>query len=145
MVTEHIKRVFEAKTESECRRALDDTFSQRMEFTMNGTSLPRAGLLRTVLSMVENSGFRLTVEWQNAVEVPLDSSNRNGILGGYYIVRNVAKQMPGYSAPLLCERHKSVNVVIESESPDADIDSRRIVKLALIATDKPMPVSGWRA
>ncbi|KAL6301338.1 hypothetical protein BKA93DRAFT_738820 [Sparassis latifolia] len=138
---DHIKRVFEAKTTLECLRALDETFSQHIEFTMNGMQLPRIGLQRTVLAMVEASGYRLAVDWQNAVEVPKDPSNRNGVLGGYYIIRNVTKHLPGSAAPLLCERHKSINVVIESEHPDANSDSRRIVKLALVATDLPVQAS----
>ncbi|EMD33958.1 hypothetical protein CERSUDRAFT_125705 [Gelatoporia subvermispora B] len=138
---EHIKSVFEAKSEIDCLRALDETFSQRVEFTFNGTQLSRYSLQQVVLSMVQGSGFRLAVDWQNAVEVPKDPSNRNGILGGYYIIRNIRKELPGMSAPVLFERHKSVNVVIESELPDAHIDSRRIVKLALVATDSPMQQS----
>ncbi|OCH93063.1 hypothetical protein OBBRIDRAFT_790656 [Obba rivulosa] len=135
---EHIKGVFEAKSEIDCLRALDETFSQRVEFTFNGTSLSRYSLEQVILAMVRGSGFRLTVDWQNAVEVPRDSSNRDGILGGYYVIRNIRKELPGMSRPILFERHKSVNVVIESELPDAHVDSRRIVKLALVATDMPM-------
>ncbi|OBZ72161.1 hypothetical protein A0H81_07631 [Grifola frondosa] len=136
---EHIKRVFEAKTERDCLEALDDTFSQKLEFTFNGSPLPRMGLQKIVLAMLEGSGFCLNVDWQNAVEVPNDGYNRNGILGGYYIIRNVKKPLPGSSMPGYFERHKSVNVVIESESPDIHVDSRRIVKLAIVATDLPAP------
>lgn len=39
---------------------------------------------------------------------------------------------------MLFERHKRVSVVIESESQNPTIDSRRIVKLAIVATDEPM-------
>ena len=41
---EHIKRVFEAKSERDCLEALDATFSERLEFTFNGSPLPRVGL-----------------------------------------------------------------------------------------------------
>lgn len=73
---EHIQRVFEAKTSAECLRAVDDTFSQKIELTLNGNSLPRIHLQRAILAMVESSGFQLTVHWQNAVEVPQDELNR---------------------------------------------------------------------
>ncbi|KAI0360185.1 hypothetical protein OH77DRAFT_1394527 [Trametes cingulata] len=135
---EHIKRVFEAKTERDCLQALEDTFSQRLEFTFNGSPLPRVGLQKIVLGMLQTSGFCLNVDWLNAVEVPRDGSNRNGMLGGYYIIRNVKKPLPGSSTLACYERHKSVNVVIESESPDPSVDSRRIVKLAIVATDVPV-------
>ncbi|KAH9902750.1 hypothetical protein C8Q73DRAFT_635136 [Cubamyces lactineus] len=136
--TEHIRRVFEAKSEHDCLKALDDTFSQRLEFTFNGSPLPRAGLQKIVLAMLQTSGFCLNVDWLNAVEVPRDGSNRNGMLGGYYIIRNVKKPVPGSSELACFERHKSVNVVIESESTDPSVDSRRIVKLAIVATDVPV-------
>ncbi|KAI9061074.1 hypothetical protein PYCCODRAFT_1427917 [Trametes coccinea BRFM310] len=135
---EHIKKVFEAKSERECLQALEETFSQRLEFTFNGSPLPRVGLQKIVLAMLQTSGFCLNVDWLNAVEVPRDSSNRNGMLGGYYIIRNVKKPVPGSSKLGCFERHKSVNVVIESESSDPTVDSRRIVKLAIVATDVPV-------
>lgn len=72
----HIQNVFEAKSEDECLRAIDETFSRCIEFIANGKQLNRAELERFVLSMVESSGFRLKVQWQNALEVPRDESNR---------------------------------------------------------------------
>ena len=72
----HIQNVFEAKSEDECIRALDETFSQNIDFTTNGKQLGRADLQRFVLTMVNASGFRLKVQWQNALEVPRDDSNR---------------------------------------------------------------------
>ena len=89
------------------------------------------------------------------------------MLGGYYVIRNVRKPLPGSSQLALFERHKSVNVEcvyaparlllcysifranarcfrarrIKSESPDPTVDSRRIVKLAIVATDVPVPVA----
>ena len=73
---EHIRDVFEAKSEDECIKALDDTFSQHIDFSTNGKQLSRTDLQRFVLSMVHMSGFRLKVQWQNALEVPRDESNR---------------------------------------------------------------------
>ena len=35
---------------------------------------------------------------------------QNGMLGGYYVIRNVKKPLPGSSTLALFERHKSVNV-----------------------------------
>ncbi|KAI0077777.1 hypothetical protein K474DRAFT_1661188 [Panus rudis PR-1116 ss-1] len=131
---DHIKAVFEAKSEDECLRAIEETFSHHIDVSVNGKELSRPELQKFVLTMVKTSGYRLSVAWQNALEVPRDPSNRDGVLGGYYIIRNVRK--PGPSAARF-ERHKYVNVVIESESPNDHVDSRRIVKLALTAMDKP--------
>ncbi|KAI0783943.1 hypothetical protein BC629DRAFT_1582515 [Irpex lacteus] len=116
---EHISDVFEAKSEDECLRAIDHTFSQHIEFMSNGKQLCRADLQKFVLSMVMGSCF-------------------DGVLGGYYIISNVRKTSPS-GAPVAgrFSRHKFINVVIESESDDYAIDSRRIVRLNLTATDKP--------
>ncbi|KAF9811638.1 hypothetical protein IEO21_06487 [Rhodonia placenta] len=135
---EHIKRVFEAKSARDCLRALDDTFSQTIDLSLNGQSLPRTHLQTAIMAMVESSGFRLSVEWFSGSECARDMSNRNGTLEGYYVIRNIRKQLPGSPAPMLFERHKRVSVVIESESQNPTIDSRRIVKLAIVATDEPM-------
>ena len=78
---EHIKRVFEGKSEQACIQAIDDTFSERLEFTFNGSPLPRAALQKIVLSMAQQSDFNLTVEWLNAVEVPRDPANRVSLFG----------------------------------------------------------------
>lgn len=136
---EHIKRVFEAKSENECLQALDETFSERLDFTFNGSQVRRIELQEIVLAMLQSSGFCLIVDWLHAVEVSRDDSNRvsscewhtsriseqcsdvetvdyflvrrqDGMLGGYYVIRNVKKLLPGSSIPTLVERHKSVNV-----------------------------------
>ncbi|KAL4244071.1 hypothetical protein ABKN59_010964 [Abortiporus biennis] len=134
---EHIRDVFEAKSEDECLFAIDHTFSQSIEVIVNGNPLTRLELERFVLSMLKNSNFRLNVQWQHALEVPQDSTNRNGVLGGYYIIRNVRKQAQGVSPNARFTRHKYVHAHIESESSDQRVDSRRIVKLYLAAEDKP--------
>lgn len=72
----HIQNVFEAKSEDECLRAIDHTFSRGIEFIANGKQLNRTELQRFILSMAMSSGFRLKVQWQNALEVPRDESNR---------------------------------------------------------------------
>ncbi|KAI0685959.1 hypothetical protein BC835DRAFT_1288927 [Cytidiella melzeri] len=109
---EHIKNVFEAKSEDECQVAIDETFSQGIEFMSNGKQLCRADLQKFVLSMVMASGFRLKVQWQNALEVPRDSSNRDGVVGGYYIISNVRKtSSSGVPVAGRFARHKFVNVV----------------------------------
>lgn len=73
---EHIRRVFEAKSEDEARRAMDATFARDVDFSTNGKQLAHADLERFVLAMLAASGFRLKVQWQNALEVPRDESNR---------------------------------------------------------------------
>ncbi|KAI0342737.1 hypothetical protein BDW22DRAFT_1407307 [Trametopsis cervina] len=134
---QHVTDVFEAKSEDECEMAIDKTFSHDMEFIINGQQLSRAELRKFVLTMLVNSGFRLKLQWQDAVEVPRDPSNRDGVLGAYYLIHNVRKAPSADGATGRFTRHKFVNVVIESESPDVSMDSRRVVRMNLTATDKP--------
>lgn len=79
---DHIKHVFEAKSEEDCLEAIEDTFSHHIEIAINGKELSRGELQKFVLVMVKSSGFRLNVSWQNAVEVPRDESNRVGSMIG---------------------------------------------------------------
>lgn len=127
---QHIRDVFEAKSEDECLRAIDQTFSRNIDFSTNGKQLSQADLRCFVLSMVSSAGYRLKVQWLNALEVPRDDTNRvslhscilsskgliqsaqDGVLGGYYVISNVRKISPtGAPLPGRFERHKFINVV----------------------------------
>ncbi|TCD61124.1 hypothetical protein EIP91_009004 [Steccherinum ochraceum] len=75
---DHIKSVFEAKSEDECLRAIDETFSHAIEVTVNGKVLSRMELQRFVLNMVGSSGYRLNVQWQNRTPSKFRETNPIG-------------------------------------------------------------------
>ena len=57
---QHIKNVFEAKSEDECLRAMNETFAQDIDFTSNGKQLGHSELKRFVLGMVSSSAALLS-------------------------------------------------------------------------------------
>ncbi|KAJ7476066.1 hypothetical protein FB451DRAFT_1132795 [Mycena latifolia] len=137
---QHIRDVFEAPSAELSRRALGATFSQALTATLNGQPLDFSGLCRLVSSMRASAPGGLKVEWTRADEAPDDELNRNGSLTGEYIIRGVWKRAPGSDELKLreYERHKKVDVRIESQAAELARDSRLIVRLAIVASDVPV-------
>ncbi|TRM64314.1 hypothetical protein BD626DRAFT_568082 [Schizophyllum amplum] len=133
--TAHIRAVFEAASDAAALRAIEDTFAERLEGSVNGAPLSRPHLAQMVLAMRQSAGPRgLRVEWVQAQEVPGDATLRDGSLGGMYVIRGIQRATPS-GHPALFERHKTVAVRIESELLDPRIDSRRITSLVFVASD----------
>ncbi|KDQ57055.1 hypothetical protein JAAARDRAFT_92720, partial [Jaapia argillacea MUCL 33604] len=132
----HIKNVFEARTDEACLRAMDTTFSQKITATLNGSPLSREAMAKVVLAMRNSAKEGLSVDWRRTEEWPSDSDyNREGAFAGVYVIRGLRKPVPESEEPVEYERHKSVNVVIQSESSDPTFDSRMITSLTFVATD----------
>jgi len=132
---QHIKDVFEAPKDADSSRAIDATFSPDIKAMLNGMQLNKDGIRQLVQAMRKASTTGLKVEWLSTVEVPKDPDNRNGAFGGMYIIRGLKKEVPGMSGFVDFERRKSVNVIIESQSDDPNIDSRKLVNLVFVAAD----------
>ncbi|KAJ7170862.1 hypothetical protein C8R43DRAFT_1059603 [Mycena crocata] len=135
---QHIRAVFEAPSDAHFERAVATTFSQHLSASLNGTQFDFAGLCSLVASMRESAPGGLKVEWTRAEGTPDDIENRNGSLVGEYIIRGIWRSVPGSEQPREFERHKKVDVRIESQSAESGSDSRIIVKLAIIASDIPV-------
>lgn len=73
---EHICSVFEARSEDDCRDAIENTFAHDIEFFMNGTKYGLPQLAQFVLAMVTTSDFKLKVEWKLALGIPQDELNQ---------------------------------------------------------------------
>ncbi|KAF8071815.1 hypothetical protein FPV67DRAFT_1447297 [Lyophyllum atratum] len=132
----HIRDVFEAPTDEQSLRAISATFADNINASVNGAPLSREGINQLVLAMRRSSAHGLTVHWEQAVEAPSDpATNRGGSFGGVYIIRGIQKTLPGSQKPVEFERHKTVTVKIDSQSPSLYEDSRRIVSLVFVASD----------
>ncbi|KAL1739953.1 hypothetical protein HDZ31DRAFT_48477 [Schizophyllum fasciatum] len=131
---EHIRAVFEARTDDDSLRAIESTFSERLEGTVNGAPLSRPQVAQMVLAMRSSAPYGLRVDWMQAQEMPKDLSCRDGTLGGMYVIRGIQRSTPSGS-PACFERHKTVAVRIESELQDPLMDSRRITSLVFVASD----------
>ncbi|KAG7089357.1 hypothetical protein E1B28_011047 [Marasmius oreades] len=134
----HIRSIFEADTDDDALDAISGTFSPTLSATLNGVPLPREGLEKLVLSMRHGSfgGNGLRVQWKYTMEVPKDSTNREGAFGGVYTISGLRKTLPGSGMAAYFTRHKTVTVNIESQgSEEPNVDSRRIVSLVFVASD----------
>ncbi|KAF9446140.1 hypothetical protein P691DRAFT_709115 [Macrolepiota fuliginosa MF-IS2] len=131
---QHMHNIFEAPSDEEALRAIDETFAKNIEASANGKPVRYNDIIGMVLAL--RKGSRLKVSWQQARELPLDAStNRGGVFSGAYIIRGIQRILPGANHPVEFERHKTVEVLIEPQSKDISIDSRKIVKLTFVASD----------
>ncbi|KAJ6458895.1 hypothetical protein DFH09DRAFT_1150083 [Mycena vulgaris] len=137
---QHIRDVFEAPTDAQSQRALTVTFSRELVASLNGAPLDFAGLCALVGAMRASAPRGLTVKWTHAEETPDDPANRGGSLVGEYIIHGIWKNAPDPDSAQQVmsefERHKKVDVRIESsQGSDSGVDSRVIVRLAIVASD----------
>ncbi|KAJ7455273.1 hypothetical protein B0H11DRAFT_2200392 [Mycena galericulata] len=136
---EHICAVFEAPSEPLAQRARTTAFSPTITAHLNGTALDFPALARLVdaIRASARAPRGLVVEWTRADATPDDpATNRDGSMVGAYIIRGIWKRV----GETLCEfeRHKEVQVRIESQADDPAVDSRIIVQLDIVATDVPV-------
>ncbi|KAJ7261776.1 hypothetical protein B0H12DRAFT_1069387 [Mycena haematopus] len=134
---QHIRDVFEAPSDELSLRAIGKTFTHTLTASLNGTPLDFDGLCVLVRAMRRSAASSgLSVEWSRADSAPDDSENRNGLLVGEYRIRGIWRSVtPGSDSVSEFERHKKVVVSIQSQSCQAGVDSRRIVKLDIVASD----------
>ncbi|KAJ7928832.1 hypothetical protein B0H13DRAFT_966066 [Mycena leptocephala] len=135
---QRIRDVFETPSDELSRRAIDGTFSRTLKASLNGTALDFDGLCGLVSAMRHSAPNGLKVEWSQADDSPDDLGNRNGLLVGEYCIRGIWRSSPDSEQLSEFERHKKVIVRIESQSPQAGVDSRLIVKLDIVASDIPV-------
>ena len=72
----HIREVFEARSDDDALRAIESTFAERLEGTVNGAPLSRPQVAQMVLAMRRTAPMGLRVEWRQAQEAPRDMSCR---------------------------------------------------------------------
>ncbi|KAF7374704.1 hypothetical protein MSAN_00355500 [Mycena sanguinolenta] len=134
---QHIHDVFEASSDELSLRAIEDTFARTLTASLNGTPLDFDGICALVRAMRHSAApSGLSVKWSRADSTPDDPGNRNGLLVGEYRIRGIWRSVtPSSDSMTEFERHKKVVVRIQSQSHQAGVDSRRIVKLDIVASD----------
>src|SRR5260221_9181106 len=74
---EHMRSIFESRSDTEAMLAIGQTFSTSLKGTINGKDLAYEDLKQLVQAIRNTSSSRsLKVEWQNSIEVPMDTQNR---------------------------------------------------------------------
>ncbi|KAF9473810.1 hypothetical protein BDN70DRAFT_816721 [Pholiota conissans] len=135
---EHIRAVFESPTADEALKAVQATFSTSINVTLNGKQLAYKDIVDMVLRLRKEAPGGLKVQWLQAIDSPSSPDNREGGLGGMYVIRGIYRVQKDYDRPVEIGRHKAVVVRIESQSTSSFIDSRRIVQLSIVASDSPI-------
>lgn len=77
----HIKRVFEASTEMEALKAVEETFSKELKATVNGTAVGYPHIKGQVVSQLKSSAEdgvngRLKVTWKAIIDSESNPSAR---------------------------------------------------------------------
>ncbi|KAF8173054.1 hypothetical protein BJ912DRAFT_859650 [Pholiota molesta] len=134
----HICAVFESSNSEESLKAIQETFSNSINATLNGKQLGYDDIVHMVIAMRNEAPKGLKVEWLTAVESTSSSNYRDGFLGGMYIIHGIHRNLPGLPGTVEFSRHKAVVVQIQSQSTDLLIDSRKIVHLSFVASDFPL-------
>ncbi|KAJ6531974.1 hypothetical protein B0H19DRAFT_463242 [Mycena capillaripes] len=134
---QHVTDVFEAPSDDSelFRNAFDGTFSPSLSGSLNGKAFDFDGLRGLVTAIRSTAPAGLKVDWRRADDTPEDPGNRSGSLVGEYFLRGIWRSSPGSDQLREFERLKKVTVRIESQSPQAGVDSRFIVGLHIVATD----------
>ncbi|KAJ7757660.1 hypothetical protein B0H16DRAFT_1537391 [Mycena metata] len=135
----HICEVFESPTNELTLLALDSTFSRGLKATVNGDAVDFDGFSMLIASMAEHAApTGPKVEWVFADETPDDAGHRNGVVKGEYFIRDIFGKIPGTDQLIEIETRKQVVGRIESQTSEAGIDSRRIVRLDATVSVEPV-------
>ncbi|RXW20710.1 hypothetical protein EST38_g5149 [Candolleomyces aberdarensis] len=107
---ERIGSIFEAPSDDDSLKAIEATFAPDVKATMNGTKIKLEHIKDQVLNLRRPSKRGLKVIWKSLVEVPSDPSNREGWVGGSYVIEGVTKPSPEYPDGVEFVRSKVVTV-----------------------------------
>ncbi|KAJ6498270.1 hypothetical protein DFH09DRAFT_1204297 [Mycena vulgaris] len=135
---QHIRDVFEAPSNDLTLRALDSAFSRSLKATVNGAPVDFDGFSDLVAAAQHTSPNGPKVDWIFADETPDDAGYRNGVVKGEYYIRGIFGKIPGSEAVVEIETRKQVVARIESQSSEAGVDSRLILKLDAIVSVLPV-------
>ncbi|KAJ6559747.1 hypothetical protein B0H19DRAFT_1375768 [Mycena capillaripes] len=135
----HITDVFDASTTDLTVQALDRAFSRSLKATVNGEPVDFDGFSNLIASIqltapaVPKSNGSLRKKHRTTQAIGC-----NGVVKGEYYIRGTFGKMPGTETVVEIETCKKVVGRIESQSSEAGVDSRRIVKLDAIVSVEPV-------
>ncbi|EAU83122.1 hypothetical protein CC1G_11648 [Coprinopsis cinerea okayama7 len=146
---ERIRSVFEAATEEEALKAINETFSRGVKARVNGLLVGYAQIEQQVLDLRRTAEGGLKVHWKEIIESEnAHPQSQEGQVGGFYHIQGIRKPIYKESSQggsLVYGdfvRHKAVSAKIVSERTtsnlDVPLDARRIVELTVIAKDVPV-------
>ncbi|KAJ4485363.1 hypothetical protein J3R30DRAFT_3696703 [Lentinula aciculospora] len=127
--------IYIAKSKTEAKLAIEDLFAPHVKASINGRNITREEIDQLLLGMRPTEEGALGFYWTDVVGAPRDPSQRDGAVSGVYIISGL--QIPHLETGLLVPgyRRKGVAVIIESQSQDPTIDSRKIVEFVSVANN----------
>ncbi|KIK63502.1 hypothetical protein GYMLUDRAFT_72152 [Collybiopsis luxurians FD-317 M1] len=132
--------IYLAKTRAEAEQAVDKVFAPNVHSWLNGKRLSKDQLYKLLLDLrhPDDSEESLGFYWSDYVHAAIDpTTERDGTLCGVYVVTNVLLPHPQTGELVPHIRRKAISIVIESQSQDLSIDSRRVVELVTVARNIP--------
>ncbi|KAJ2917343.1 hypothetical protein MD484_g3087, partial [Candolleomyces efflorescens] len=91
---QRIGSIFQAASDDEALKAVEAAFAPEVTATMNGIDIKLEDIKDQALNLRRSSKKGLTVTWKSLVEAPSDPFNREGWVGGSYVIEGVTKCTP---------------------------------------------------
>ncbi|KAJ3988224.1 hypothetical protein F5890DRAFT_1493092 [Lentinula detonsa] len=130
--------IYVAPNKAQAKKAIEDLFAPHVKASINGRNITREEIDQLLLGMRPAEEGALEFFWTDVVATPKDPSQRDGAVSGVYVIIGLSLPHPqtGELAPAF--RRKGVAVIIESQSQDPMVDSRKIVEFVSVANNYPL-------
>ncbi|KAJ3770348.1 hypothetical protein FB446DRAFT_790563 [Lentinula raphanica] len=130
--------VYTAKSKALAKDAIQELFAPHVKASINGRKITRDEIDQLLLDMRPTEEGPLGFYWTDLVGTPRDPSHRDGSVSGVFIISGLRLPHPHSGQMVPTFRRKGVAVIIESQSQDPAIDSRRIVEFVAVANNYPL-------
>ncbi|KAJ3757270.1 hypothetical protein EV360DRAFT_84182 [Lentinula raphanica] len=130
--------VYTAKSKALAKDAIQELFAPHVTASINGRKITRDEIDQLLLDMRPTEEGPLGFYWTDLVGTPRDPSHRDGSVSGVFIISGLRLPHPHSGQMVPTFRRKGVAVIIESQSQDPVIDSRRIVEFVAVANNYPL-------
>ncbi|KAI0069082.1 hypothetical protein BV25DRAFT_91939 [Artomyces pyxidatus] len=142
-VQSHLNDIYTAPTEDAFHAAVGAYLSPNAEIYVNEQKMTRAEKEDRILAQW-HAANRVSVKWENAIEVPKDEGLGGfptGLVGGFYVVTHTMK-IRIRAGPMQYYTAVAIQARIEQDpsiQPDEHGDRRRVVYLYETEADKRAP------
>ncbi|KAJ3829275.1 hypothetical protein EV361DRAFT_959987 [Lentinula raphanica] len=130
--------IYVAPNKTESKKAIAELFAPHVKASINGRSITRQEIDELLLVMRPAEEGALGFYWTDLVATPKDSSERGGAVSGMYVIAGLHLPHPQTGELVPTYRRKGVAVIIESQSQDLDVDSRKVVEFVSVANNYPL-------
>ncbi|KAJ4485362.1 hypothetical protein J3R30DRAFT_1347524 [Lentinula aciculospora] len=146
--------VYTAKSKTLAKVAIEELFAPHVKASINGRNITREEIDQLLLGMRPTEEGALGFYWTDLVGAPKDPSQRvggnggsmacftyrmqDGSVSGMFIISGLRLPNPQTGELVPMFRRKGVAVIVESQSQDPAVDSRKIVEFVAVANNYPL-------